>query len=150
MVAPELKYYAESCGQFASFGWYSEREMAFTALITVLNFNGNVRTEGAHSKSELLIPMNSTSGSKHYFHVTVDNTYDTISWLSISNKDSIRFKNQFANSIQSDWYNNNAKSPVELSKISNHNVSNRAMINIENRIVNYLKSKITSGNSLNN
>ena len=49
IVDKDLKYYSESCDTFSTFGWCSEREMAFVALITLLDFEAKVVSEGNHS-----------------------------------------------------------------------------------------------------
>lgn len=78
LVLEQPKYYSDRGGTFYSFGWCSEREMAFIALISLLNYEGKIVATGNHSWSELLIPMIKDDGSKQHFSVTVDNTFNVL------------------------------------------------------------------------
>ncbi len=62
LVYPEFKYYSNSCDTFSTFGWCSEREMAFIALTTLLEYEGKVVAEGNHSWSEFVIPLKLNTG----------------------------------------------------------------------------------------
>ena len=69
------KYYSKSCDTFSTFGWCSEREMAFVCLLELLGYSGKVVTEGNHSWSEFLVSMKINSNSAQQFLFTVDNTF---------------------------------------------------------------------------
>jgi len=51
------KYYSSLCDTFSTFGWCSEREMAFVSLLDILGYKGKVIAENNHSWSEFIIPM---------------------------------------------------------------------------------------------
>jgi len=102
---PELKYYSVSCDTFSTFGWCSEREMAFTALMTLLNYESKVVAEGNHSWSELHIPMKLTTGTLQSFRVRVDNTFDDTKWFIINQDEVSEWKKYYGNTNQCAWYN---------------------------------------------
>ena len=142
LVSPELKYYSTSCDTFSTFGWCSEREMAFTALVNLLEFNGKVVAEGNHSWSELVIPMKLNTGNIQTFKVIVDNTFNGFNWSIITLNNIPNWEKDFGDSSLAGWYNRKANSTDELNKIRNHRVSSQAMSRIETKIVAYLEKKI--------
>jgi hypothetical protein len=144
LVSPELKYYSPSCDTFSTFGWCSEREMAFVALVSLLGMESKVVAEGNHSWSELLVPMKLNGGGSQSFTVLVDNTFDEINWRIIDQKEILSWKSYFGNTQLSGWYNNKAKSASELNRIRHHVVSERSAQRIENKLVSYLNGKINS------
>ena len=142
LVYPELRYYSSSYGVFSTFGWCSEREMAFVALTTLLDYKGKVVAEGNHSWSELLIPMKLINGELQTFKVAVDNTFNSIDWSPLEKQEISKWQKHIGDSKLAKWYNQKAKSITELNKIQNHFVSNKSMLRIENKLVKYLNKKI--------
>lgn len=142
LVSPEVKYYSTSCDTFSTFGWCSEREMAFIALVKLLGYEGKIVAEGNHSWSELIISLKLNTGDFQVFKVTVDNTFNTLDWETIALQDLPNWKVNFGSSAPAAWYNRKANSINELNRIENHLVSSKAMLRIENSIVYYLNLKI--------
>ena len=138
LVNEESKYYSNSCDTFATFGWCSEREMAFIALVKLLDFEGKIVAEGNHSWSELIIPMRLNSGALQNFKVRVDNTFDQVSWSPIASQDLTTWRGYFGNTAEAGWYNRKANSRQELDRIKNHRVSSNFAVRLENNIVEYL------------
>lgn len=134
LAAQESKYYSASCDTFSTFGWCSEREMAFVALTTLLGFESKVVTEGNHSRSEVLVNMKMTSGEYTYFKVLVDNTFDNVEWTTISHQEMPQWRAYSGNTSRSEWYNKNAKSKMELTKIESHQMTKQSMSRIESAI----------------
>jgi hypothetical protein len=116
--------------------------MAFTALMTLLNYESKVVAEGNHSWSELHIPMKLTNGTLQSFRVRVDNTFDDTKWFIINQDEVSEWKKYYGNTNQCAWYNKKAKSDLELKRIKNHIASNESMEKIEKGVVQYLKNKI--------
>ena len=141
LMEEEPKHYSLLCDTFSTFGWCSEREMAFICLTELLNFNGKVVAEGNHSWSEFIIPMTSNSGEIVYFEVTVDNTFDNIQWTKIENPNIKEWEKIQGDSPLANWYNKKAHSQSEKQKIKNHLASTKAMNRIENKLVKFLNEK---------
>ena len=141
-VYPELKYYSTSCDTFSTFGWCSEREMAFIALTSLLEYEGKVVAEGNHSWSEFVIPMKLNDGDLQNFKVSVDNTFNSIDWTTIKQQEISKWRNNMGDSRHAKWYNQKAKSKIELNKINNHLVSNKSMMRIEKKLILYLDKEI--------
>lgn len=134
------KYYSNACDTFSTFGWCSEREMAFVALTNLLNIDGKVIAERNHSWSEFIIPLKFINGQFQNFKVKVDNTFNAVEWTTIDNTELITWRKY--NATLAKWYNQKAKDAIELGKIRNHLASNSAMKSIEMKLVNYLEKKI--------
>lgn len=137
LLAVEAKYYSAQCGTFSTFGWCSEREMAFVSLLTLLNFNGKVIAENNHSWSEFIVPMTTKNHETINFKITVDNTFDRIEWLGIDSDELNKWKNYKGINQMANWYNQKALGNTELQKISNHIVSPKAMHFIDQKLVDY-------------
>ena len=144
LVAPEPKYFSASCDTFSTFGWCSEREMAFVCLMEILNYQGKVVAEGNHSWSEFIIPMHTQNGEIKNFKVTVDNTFNGFRWDEINANEIENWEVNQGNSSQANWYNQKAHSQNEKSRIYNFIVSKQAATRIENRVVKYLDEKINT------
>lgn len=142
------KYFSKACDTFSTFGWCSEREMAFVALTNLLNFDGKVIAEGNHSWSEFIIPLKLTNGQLQNFKVKVDNTFNDVDWTKIEITEILEWRKYYGDTGLADWYNQKAKSVIELGKIRKSLASNSAMNSIENKVVNYLEGKLKPDNKV--
>lgn len=142
MVASKPKYYSETCDTFYTFGWCSEREMAFVALTNLLGFNGKVVAEGNHSWSEFIIDMKTKSNEEVYFKLKVDNTFNHSLWTKIRQDEIAGWYKYQGTSNLANWYNQKANSTTELLKIKEHIASKSAIQHIELKLVDYLNSNL--------
>lgn len=130
LLAPEPRYYSTACDTFSTFGWCSEREMAFVSLTTMMGFSANVIAPGNHSWSELNVKMDLKSGGTRNLQVTVDNTFDGFTWAEPNPGD------------RNSQYNRNAHSSSILNNLRAFVVSATASNRIEVQVVGYLENKI--------
>ncbi|MFL5729256.1 MAG: hypothetical protein ACJ75J_07190, partial [Cytophagaceae bacterium] len=98
------KYYSPDCDTFSTFGWCSEREMAFVSLLELLNFNGKVVADGNHSWSEFLVPMKTQDGKMKKFRIQTDNTFNGLNWLELEEPEET-WKKSTGDSPMTGWYN---------------------------------------------
>ncbi|MFZ1703730.1 MAG: hypothetical protein WAT79_05255 [Saprospiraceae bacterium] len=138
LVSDSPTYYTTDCDTFSSFGWCSEREMAFVALLSLLDYDGYVKVAGNHSWSVFLLPMKNTSDNLSYMQVMIDNTFDEIHFNPIKTNGLIGFKKEIQRYQSTDWYNKKAHSTTELKNINNHKVSKKAQQRIISKIITYL------------
>ncbi|MEM7657839.1 MAG: hypothetical protein AAF399_17065 [Bacteroidota bacterium] len=80
LISVEPPYSHPACGEFYSFGWCSEREMAFVQLMSNYGYLGKVVTSGNHSWTSLLVSMKEQDGQEVQMEVRVDNTFDQLYW----------------------------------------------------------------------
>ncbi|QQS27639.1 MAG: hypothetical protein IPM47_12170 [Sphingobacteriales bacterium] len=140
LLAEHPKFYAERCDTFSTFGWCSEREMAFVALTTEMGFTGKVFSEGAHSISKLKIPMTKQDGQKLIFDVTVDNTFYNLEWNLMTPAEISKWDTTLGNIQMAKWYNDQAHLSSSLTNIRNYQVSMMAMDRIERLTANFFKN----------
>jgi hypothetical protein len=136
------KYYSTLCDTFSTFGWCSEREMAFVCLLDILGYKGKVIAENNHSWSEFIIPMNNNKKETQQFKVTVDNTFDLMDWNKISSNEVNLWNAYQGQSKQANWYNLKAHSEKEKEQISLFPISNIAIKRIEHDLVEYFDRAI--------
>lgn len=132
--------YSSPYGEFSTFGWCSEREMAFTCLMESLGFKGQVITSGNHSWSEFIIPF-TKNGTTSQYKFKVDNTFDIIEWQSITANEIKAWSTQKFPG-QGNWYNEKAHSVTEKQKVTAFMVSATAMGSIEQKVVDYIKKEL--------
>ncbi len=90
LFSPRQLYSHPDFGRFYTFGWCSEREMAFVCLVKGLGIKyGKVVVEGGHSWSEVLLTFHNRKGRKVLYLCTVDNTFDQVSFKRVSHQFNI-------------------------------------------------------------
>jgi hypothetical protein len=144
LLLEKPKYYTTTCGEFSTFGWCSEREMAFVCLMETIGYTGKVMTNGNHSWSEFIISLSSNDTKNQTIRVKVDNTFDGLEFEKIKENDTILWKQNTGNSPQTNWYNQKAHSSSQKLQLKNHMVSKEAICRIEESITKYLSKKTNS------
>ena len=118
----DSKYTHPVYGEFSTFGWCSEREMAYAVVMNSLGYQTFIRAPGAHAWTNVRVIFNGYSNSVIY-SAGVDNTYNSTSWsmwfepVNYSS-DLEKYYNQSVNkysSLLDDIY----VSPVRSREISN-------------------------------
>ena len=84
LVTQTPGYAHPTCGSFSTFGWCSEREMSFVALMDLLGYKGKLRQSGVHTYSELWCEFETATGNELVLSARVDNTFDSVSWRPVS------------------------------------------------------------------
>ena len=139
LVSETPKYNHPLLGDFKTFGWCSEREMAFICLLKTLNIEGKVVTKGNHSWSECIVRFKKDQIYES-FKVRIDNTFDQMKWekATITSIKQVLTKK---NDGMGGWYNTTALSKREFTKVNQLIVTPKASKYIENQMVTYLKNK---------
>ena len=130
LLAPEPRYYSAAYDTFSTFGWCSEREMAFVSLTTLMGYKSYVIAPGNHSWTELDVTMKLRSGGTRQLLVTADNTFDQLSWTESDPGD------------RTSRYNSNAHSGSVLKSLKSFVVSSPASSRIEEEVVRYLENNL--------
>lgn len=132
LLSPVPRYCTAEGDTFSTFGWCSEREMAFISLITLMGYKGRVIAPGNHSWSEVDVSMKLKSGGRKNMVVTVDNTFDVIDWTGNAPGEA------------HSRYNGTAHSPSVLQRLRSFKVPSSAMNRIEGQVADYLRKKIAA------
>ena len=133
------KYRSSLCDSFSTFGWCSEREMSFIYLMERLGFQGKVIAENNHSWSILRVPMADNSNKQKICKVKVDNTFDQIIWSELTKEDNLLWSQYYGNAPLAKWYNSQAHSQNEISRLETLKVSPSAIKHIEESTIKYLQ-----------
>ena len=136
------KYRSSLCDSFSTFGWCSEREMSFIYIMEMFGFEGKVIAENNHSWSILRVPMIDISKKHKMFKVKVDNTYDKITWSDLTQEDNLLWGQYYGNAPLANWYNSQAHSQREKSRLGMFRISSSAIKHIEESTIKYLQKQI--------
>ncbi|MBN1348103.1 hypothetical protein JXJ21_01705 [candidate division KSB1 bacterium] len=60
LLSDEPKYYHEQCSEFYTFGWCSEREMAFNTLVELFGYKSKIKQEEIHTWTAVLTKFKNT------------------------------------------------------------------------------------------
>ncbi|RLD33475.1 MAG: hypothetical protein DRJ02_01575 [Bacteroidetes bacterium] len=143
LVQENPKYYSPSCDTFPTFGWCSEREMAFSALMRTLGFNAKVKAPGIHSWTEIILPMKTVQGKTVYFKTRIDNTYDVFDLEhEVDNVFISEWEHDLGNGTPR-WYNRMAFSEGQARRLNACVIPLKAAERIETKLVNYINGSIT-------
>ncbi len=124
MLSLEPLYSHPDCGTFRTFGWCSEREMAFSCLMETLGYSSKVVVDGNHSWSE--IKLKSFDNKKNSpLIVRVDNTFDQLEW--IQEKSEVLQWDEAIIHKTAKWYNDKAHAVTEMTALTNHMLKPAAM-----------------------
>lgn len=139
LVKDKPQYYHNKCDTFATFGWCSEREMAFVCLTELLGYRGKVVASGNHSWSEFIVKLKNNQGQMLDFCVTIDNTFGYFNILTIKKSAIGEWNNYFGNAPLSKWYNDKAHSKEEQQNIKKCIVATQTATKIEQAIFLYFE-----------
>lgn len=136
------KYYSTECDTFSTFGWCSEREMAFVCLLDLLNFKGKTVARNGHAWSEFIVPFITTNNTTIHLNIKIDNTFNSVEHRIIKEDEFAKWDKQLGNTIECKWYNEIAHSKKEQQKVCKFLVSQKAINRIENNTVKFLSSQM--------
>lgn len=143
LLSGQPRYYHSSCGYFNTFGWCSEREMAFVALLETMGYSGKVVVSGNHSWSEFWVAMKSTANEDNIFLVKTDNTFDAINWQKSNGTTHSAWLQDTGDAGNSTvWYNDKAHSAIEQNSIRSFQVPAEAADSIEQKLIAFYKKRI--------
>jgi hypothetical protein len=146
LVSESPRYRHDDCGEFFTFGWCSEREMAFLALMTCLGYEGRIRQEGIHSWSELWCQLTADGGTPVPVIAAIDNTYGSLEWnrapLGASSR---QWKEDAGGSKELRWYNATARSARQHAELRGAAVTRVAGERIRARVRDWLEGDPAGG-----
>jgi len=113
---------------FHSFGWCSEREMAFKALMVTKQLKTSICFEGIHVWNEIVLPNDSN------FVLKIDNTFNECVLISSKNKTKENLSDKYLT-----WYNSVSKSPAMIQSLLKVVVSAKRANEIEQQVMSFFK-----------
>lgn len=138
LLSPKAKYSHPNMGSFYTFGWCSEREMAFIALLKGLGIPyGKVITANNHSWTGVYLRFK-TKTNKNII-LKVDNTFDELSWRQYTGNLSPKQWLATSTSVYlHTWYQKMAHSQKEHNLLNNFIVPKESARRIEKLVLRYL------------
>jgi len=120
VAADEPRYFHPDVGEFSSFGWCSEREMAFCALAAIWGYEVKVVQHGIHVVSVVRLETAAPSPE-----VLVDTTFNMFS-LGHTEASLSDWQNDIGEGTSAKWYNEVCHDPHELKAVKEISVPARA------------------------
>ena len=139
LFSEKPKYYHPEAGEFYSFGWCSEREMAFCALMHLMGYTCKIKQDGIHTWSEFWFDFVKKDGSYLHAVASVDNSIDTITWTVYAAEDFKKWRADLGGGTQIKWYNEVFQSPEEQKALGSIIVTNSNSRWIEERTAQWLR-----------
>lgn len=129
MVALRERFSHPDFGTFSTFGWCSEREMAFALLLRLMGYDAHVIAPGSHAHTEIVLDLVAVGGYPKTFLVSIDNTFDDLYY----SRDTPTERNNI--------YEKRAFAAEEVAKVKGITVSREASRRIEEACTAYLNSR---------
>lgn len=139
LFSKEPKYYHPKCGSFYTFGWCSEREMAYNALMSLFGYTCKIKQEGIHTWSEVWLTFDKSDGTPCNIIAVIDNSVDIEEWQKApENLVKESWLRDYGKGTQINWYNKMARSNDQLEKLKNTAINRDQVEWIENRVKEWL------------
>jgi hypothetical protein len=116
LAEERARYHHPLCGDLYTFGWCSEREMAFGALLAAQGVKGKIKQEGIHVWTEVVFDLMGPEGKPRPSVVAFDHTFDTVEGWPLRGARAAWAKDQ-GDGAQVGWYNRTAGSASEVGKV---------------------------------
>lgn len=118
LVTETPQYEHPSCGSMYTFGWCSEREMAFCLLAQLFELDGWIQQVGNHVWSMFPIEWQTRSGDRKRVILRVDNTYDQFGWREYPGDQSLEaWIARITVTPDQRWYNAQAHDADERARV---------------------------------
>lgn len=140
LLSAEPKFSHKACGTFYTFGWCSEREMAFRTLLHLLGYESKIRQQGIHVRTQIWMQFVTNAGRKVNIVAEVDNTFDLIDWRR-GRINKTKWQKDFGKGTDIKWYNRVSKAKKQLDAVKKIKVPKETIKRIKNRVSRWLKQK---------
>ena len=138
LFSEKPKYKHKECGSFYSFGWCSEREIAFNTLLEIFGYRAKIKQSSIHTWSEILVKFKTANNKQIEIRFIVDNTFDIIRYETF-NANTVNWLKDIGNGSTIKWYNAKAHSQTEVSDVKNITVSDQTIKRIKKSVTDWLR-----------
>jgi hypothetical protein len=123
----------KSCGPFYTFGWCSEREMAFNTILKILGYTSKIKQEDIHVWTEVCLTINA-----EVYIIVIDNTFNGFT-IKKTDRTLKSWVNDIGNGTQVRWYNQTFSSTSEVTKVRNLEISEPAINRMNTEIKKWIE-----------
>jgi hypothetical protein len=127
MVAPTVRFAHPEFGRFSTFGWCSEREMAFACLLNLMGYPSHVIAPSNHAITKTRADFRKKNGAVIPILFSCDNTFNHMS-------SSVPPFSAFNN-----IYDRRSSDPQEVAKVKTITVPEAARARIDSACAAFLK-----------
>jgi len=139
LLSDKPKYFHDNCNEFYTFGWCSEREMAFNTLLGIIGYNLKIKQTGIHTWSEIYTNLINTDKQSVVIIFKIDNTFDIVEYFKPNQANFLEnWRKDIGHGSQIKWYNKKAHLISEIKQVKNIKVTDIVSSRINNLIVNWL------------
>ena len=125
------------CGDMFTFGWCSEREMAFNSILKLIGYECKIKQEGIHVWSEIFIKLKKDKTKYENYVIKVDNTFNGFE-INEMHETKEEWKRDFGSGTQVIWYNTKSHSAKEIQMVKRIEISETADKRIQKKVKNWL------------
>ncbi len=134
LMSENIKYKNETHPEILTFGWCSEREMAFNSILKILGYQAKIFTKDNHCWTETLTHFMDKNNQKVILNTQIDNTFHQFNIKKINLIQQKKWPTDFGNLSMGKWYNKKANDSNEVEKIKK--------IKLYPKKIDYIESKI--------
>lgn len=133
------KYYHNLVGEMFTFGWCSEREMAFGQILTQRGYTMKVYQNSSHVWSEVLVPFYTNEEKQSLRVIRIDNTFDYFDMVELEST-SAEWLADIGEGSMKKWYNKMATDKTETKKIATLMISARRFDEMNSKVLHWVNS----------
>jgi hypothetical protein len=135
LVTAQPQYEHPECGPMFTFGWCSEREMAFCLLAGLFGHEGWVWQSGNHVWSVFPVQWQTRTGTQKELLLEFDNTYDIFGGQELPPGKSFQaWRQENELTREQRWYNARVRDPQEVERVRRLRVSAEAQRRIRSQV----------------
>jgi hypothetical protein len=135
LVSESPAYRHPDCGDFYTFGWCSEREMAFVLLMSLSGYPGKITQAGNHVTSFFWVSFKKKDKSSVALIAEVDNTFGSLEW---SKAPDVKPDDWLRDLQGAGYANRMSRSAAEKRRVRRIQVGKRAAARMDRAIEKYL------------
>lgn len=139
LFADTALYYHSFVGNMFTFGWCSEREMAFGQMVRPKGYKMKVYQNSSHVWSEILVSFMDSSDVEINRIIRVDNTFDYFDMVELYRSEEQWYLDQGEGSMKA-WYNKLANSKEEADKIADMTISSERFEEMNRQVLVWIES----------
>lgn len=128
-LSDEPQYSYEHISTFYTFGWCSEREMAFKAWLSAVAIKSTIGIKADHVWTEVELP--GLPGNLFF----IDNTFNRFEMLPLNKKPPLEVGNRYIG-----WYNQQGSDKAIIKKLTSLTISPKRAAYLQHQILTYFGS----------
>ncbi|MCF8307361.1 MAG: hypothetical protein K9I80_13090, partial [Ignavibacteriales bacterium] len=140
LFSDDREYYHPLCGKFKTFGWCSEREMAFNIILKLYGYECKIVASGNHSWSEFYGNYKYSDDKAVRLVIEIDNTFDVFRIQKCPENFKLAdWQKKQGTSDLAKWYNDKANDSDVLNKFNTFEISSDRITELDEMVREYFQ-----------